>query len=279
MFLKKEENSGRNIFLVMANKIKKKTLGMLTVLFEIFLPFLKKNVKKIEQYLDKNIEFKTRALYGIIFSLTILLMLIFGGIAYMGLVFLMLCVMIYELLKIVANIEQSNNQMFILLRRYGIIYIATSCISLILIRESVQGLKVSIWMFLVVWTTDSFAYILGKKFGKLKLAPEISPNKTYEGAIFGAICGLFVSIFIYKIFLTKTEHSFSFISFVIFSIITIILAQLGDLSESYIKRQCNVKDSGDIMPGHGGLLDRFDSLLIVAPFIFISIWLNGWRLF
>ena len=169
--------------------------------------------------------------------------------------------------------------MFILIRRWGLIYIATCCISLVLIRETQQGIKVSIWMFLTTFAVDTFAYIFGKKFGKIKIAPEISPNKTYEGAIFGTVAGLFTSIVIYKFFFTAKPGSFSLISFVIFSIIVIILAQLSDLSESFIKRQCGVKDSGKILPGHGGLLDRFDSFLIVSPFVFIVIWLNDGILF
>ena len=235
--------------------------------------------KKFKSILDKNEELEKRLVYGLIFAFTFLFLLAYGGIIYMLAIFALLCIMSFELIRMASRIEKKNNQMFVLLRRWGLLYIAVCCMSLVLIRESSQGFKVSIWMFITIWSVDTFAYIFGKKFGKLKLAPEISPGKTYEGAILGTIAGLFVSITIYKAFATTNANSFSVISFSIFSIIAIILAQLSDLSESYIKRQCGVKDSGNILPGHGGLMDRFDSFLLVAPFVFLIVWLNGGILF
>lgn len=235
--------------------------------------------KALKTVLDKNEELEKRLVYGLIFVMSLLFLLACGGIIYMIAVFMALCVMAFELIKMVSRIEKSNNQMFVLLRRWGLLYLAVCCTSLVLIRESEHGFKVSIWMFVTVWSVDTFAYIFGKKFGKLKLAPTISPKKTYEGAILGSIAGLFVSITFYKAFATGDSASFSILSFAILSIIVVILAQLSDLSESYIKRQCKVKDSGNILPGHGGLMDRFDSFFIVAPFVFIIIWLNGGVLF
>ena len=243
------------------------------------LPLLFAKYKSFKVILDKNEELEKRLVYGLIFVVSLLFLLACGGIVYMIAVFTMLCVMAFELIKMVSKIEKSNNQMFVLLRRWGLLYISICCTSLVLIRESEHGFKVSIWMFVTVWSVDTFAYIFGKKFGKLKLAPTISPGKTYEGAILGSIAGLFVSITFYKAFATESLNSFSILSFAILSIIIVILAQLSDLSESYIKRQCKVKDSGNILPGHGGLMDRFDSFFIVAPFVFIIIWLNGGVLF
>ena len=184
--------------------------------------------------------------------------------------------MIFEISKMLENIKKTNNNMFILLRKFVIIYLVISTLSLIAIRSIyIQGTKITLWIFLTTWGTDCGAYIFGKKYGKLKLAPYISPKKTYEGAICGSIVGIFISIMMYNLFYTAQPSSFSFLSFVIISIIITILAQTGDLLESAIKRQCNVKDSGAIIPGHGGMFDRFDSILLVALFVCIVIFFNG----
>jgi len=253
--------------------------NVLSKAFFLVLPIIKTFYKRIQTLLENNPELKKRTKYGIIFSISLLFILLCGGVVYIIAMFIVFCIMSYELLKMVSNIEQSNNKMFVYLRGFGLIYIAVCCISFVLIRESQQGLRISFWMFITIWSVDVFAYIFGKKFGKVKLAPEISPNKTYEGAILGTIGGLFVSMCLYRLLATHSEHSFSMISFLIFSLIVIILAQMGDLSESYIKRQCGVKDSGNILPGHGGLFDRFDSFLITTTFIFIIVWLNDGVLF
>ena len=243
------------------------------------LPIAFSLLNKIKHILNTNQELKKRILYGIAFAFVVLFVVLCGGVVYITSVFVITLIMMTELLKIASNIEQQNNKMFVCIRRWGLAYIISCCLSLILIREIIQGFKISLWMYLTVWAVDCFAYVFGKKFGNIKLAKDISPNKTYEGAILGSITGLFASIIIYKIFKTDNVHGFSLVSFVIFSIIVIILAQLSDLSESLIKRQCGVKDSGTILSAHGGLLDRFDSFLIVAPFICIIVWLNGGVLF
>ena len=257
----------------------KKTKQFFIKTLNTLLTFCDTFFLKIKKTLNNDQELKKRIIFGLIFAFSILIPLLFGNIIYMIVVFAAFCIMSFELLKIVANIETSNNKMFILLRRFGLVYIAVCCLALALIRENQQGLKISLWMFITVWSVDSFAYFFGKKLGKVKLAPDISPNKTYEGAILGTIGGLFVSIIMYKCLSTAQEKSFSLVSFVFFSLIVIILAQLSDLSESYIKRQCGVKNSGEIIPGHGGLLDRFDSFLLVSPFVFLIVWLNGGILF
>ena len=130
-------------------------------------------------------------------------------------------------------------------------------------RNHEQGLQYIIFALLVVWTTDSGAYFTGKKFGKHKLWPEISPNKTVEGFVGGIIWAL-ITAFIIQWFSPLTS------SYLVLTGITIaasIFGQLGDLVESAIKRQYNVKDSGNLLPGHGGILDRFDSLLFVIPLL------------
>jgi phosphatidate cytidylyltransferase len=118
--------------------------------------------------------------------------------------------------------------------------------------------------FILVWINDTFAYIVGKNFGKQKLFPSVSPKKTVEGFLGGLFFACIASYFIWYF-----TDLLSFTNWLILSIIVSVFGTLGDLIESKFKRQANVKDSGVIMPGHGGLLDRLDSIIFAAPFIFL----------
>ena len=121
-------------------------------------------------------------------------------------------------------------------------------------------------ILIMIWTNDSFAFIVGKNFGKHKLFPSVSPKKTIEGFIGGVI---FTLISAYFIFFYVGE--FSLYHWLVIGLIASVLGTFGDLIESKFKRQAKVKDSGVIMPGHGGLFDRLDSLLFVAPFVYLYI--------
>ena len=118
--------------------------------------------------------------------------------------------------------------------------------------------------FILVWVNDSFAYIIGKNFGKQKLFPSISPKKTVEGFLgglfFACVSSYFISVYV---------DTLGFTSWLILAIIISVFGTIGDLIESKFKRQAQVKDSGVIMPGHGGLLDRLDSIIFTAPFIYL----------
>ena len=122
-----------------------------------------------------------------------------------------------------------------------------------------EGLFLLVFAFIAIAFTDIGAYYFGRKFGKNKLAEVISPKKTVEGAIGGAFCAVFVSTF--GIFYT----CLNLVQVWSAAIIITIAAQLGDLSESLIKRDAGVKDSSDILPGHGGMLDRFDGYIFAIP--------------
>lgn len=116
-----------------------------------------------------------------------------------------------------------------------------------------------------IWVCDSFAYFVGRKFGKHKLSERISPKKSWEGTIAGAI-GSVVSMFLVQRFWLVDLSIFDSI---VIGLIAGIFGQLGDLSESMLKRSARIKDSSQILPGHGGVLDRFDSLLFVSPLVYI----------
>lgn len=131
--------------------------------------------------------------------------------------------------------------------------------------------KIIIGLFLLIWTNDTFAYIVGKSIGKHKLLERISPKKTIEGFLGGIIFAIFAGYLISKYYINP-KPEFSQQSILIWtSIATIvgIFGTIGDLIESKFKRIAGVKDSGNIMPGHGGVLDRLDSVIFVAPIIFL----------
>ncbi|MGX7052127.1 phosphatidate cytidylyltransferase [Leuconostoc palmae] len=130
-----------------------------------------------------------------------------------------------------------------------------------------KGLSTVMFGMLIVWITDSGAYIVGRAIGKNKLAPKISPNKTWEGSIGGSVVAVLIVPILYVLF-NWLPH-YSFMELFIFTVILSVAGQMGDLIESGFKRHYGVKDSGNILPGHGGILDRFDSMLIVMPLMAI----------
>lgn len=126
------------------------------------------------------------------------------------------------------------------------------------------------YVFLLVWCADSGAYFVGRKLGRRKMAPNVSPNKSMEGLAGGLVTGLLVVVVIsvFKLQLTGT----ALVAFVALSALTILASVLGDLFESMLKRRAGVKDSGTILPGHGGILDRIDSLLSATPIFALGFW-------
>lgn len=127
------------------------------------------------------------------------------------------------------------------------------------------GFVVLLYALFVVWATDIGAYMIGKRFGKHKLWPEVSPNKTIEGSLGGVLCAVIVAFLFLLVTPNKELFVYSTPVLLVMTVIFSIVGQFGDLVESSIKRHYNVKDSGTILPGHGGILDRFDSLLFVFP--------------
>lgn len=127
--------------------------------------------------------------------------------------------------------------------------------------------NIVISILILTWVSDTFAYLTGIKFGKTKFFERISPKKTLEGFLGGFFFTIVAGAFIGYYF----SHFFSVINWVIIALITSVFGTLGDLVESKFKRQANLKDSGAIMPGHGGILDRLDSLIFITPFLYLYI--------
>ncbi len=150
------------------------------------------------------------------------------------------------------------------------LYAPAGLLCLMLIREmgtNETGFLLAIATMLMIWGNDIFAYFGGKSLGKRKLAPNISPNKTWEGFIFGYLgCFAGLSVALYAI---PIESDFSMKIALPLILCVGTFGPIGDLIESKIKRKAGVKDSASILPGHGGFFDRFDALLLVAPAVYI----------
>jgi phosphatidate cytidylyltransferase len=150
----------------------------------------------------------------------------------------------------------------------SVIYIAvpfTLIAQIPFLNPNIQYINTTILgVFLLIWINDTFAYIIGSNFGKHKLLERISPNKTIEGFLGGMLAAFLGSYILSTFFDSYTLSQWFIIAFIVST-----FGVLGDLIESMFKRQAGVKDSGDFIPGHGGFLDRLDSVIFAAPFIFI----------
>ena len=148
---------------------------------------------------------------------------------------------------------------------FGILYISIpiSLLNFIVFDTGVYDNKFLLTSFFFLWTSESAAYIGGSIFGKNKLFESVSPMKSWEGVLFGFISNIILAYFLWVYFNEST-----YLFWVIFSIVVLISGIFGDLFESLIKRNLNLKDTGTRLPGHGGFLDRFDSFFFVIPYVF-----------
>lgn len=147
---------------------------------------------------------------------------------------------------------------------FGIFYIALLFSHVILIRARPDGIQLIFFLLSITWVGDSAAYIIGSWIGRRPLCPHISPKKTVEGAIGSCVAGIVVTFLLRSIFLNELSG----LHCLALGIGINFFNQFGDLTESVMKRTFGVKDSGTFLPGHGGILDRIDSLLFAAPFLF-----------
>lgn len=144
----------------------------------------------------------------------------------------------------------------------GMIYTGWFFSYLLFIRNLTEHGGYLFFLILTIWANDIVAYLIGRKFGKHKMAPSISPNKTWEGALAGLLTCIAAAEIFSGIALINGTHALTL------GILIGILAQLSDLVESLIKREAGVKDSGAVLPGHGGVLDRMDSFVLTAPLLY-----------
>lgn len=152
----------------------------------------------------------------------------------------------------------------------GGIILVPCWLSIMLLHARSSGVMLVLFLFFLIWLSDSAAYFAGKRFAKKKLAFNVSPGKSWEG-VYGALLVTFILALSYTWY---TEMVFSHtILFIVLALFTLIFSIVGDLTESMFKRIAGIKDSGCILPGHGGVLDRIDSITAAAPVFCVGIWL------
>lgn len=172
---------------------------------------------------------------------------------------------------------------------FAFTYVALPMASLVGLREQWQGSFLVLYLLVLVWAGDIFAYFIGKPFGRHRMSPRVSPNKTWEGAVASVIASVAVGVVVFhhapqisrallQAHLIDQQggvfQQLPLAPIVLLSIVLNIASQFGDLVESLIKRGAAVKDSGTLLPGHGGMLDRIDALLFAAPVLWIY---SAWR--
>lgn len=238
--------------MLMAKKITKNIPISVVAIAMAILPFLRAAQAK---FLSLN----TNDIFFVPYTLPIIVYFIF----------IVLIIAIFLKYHETLSFEKMASAVFIALG------LSLSFSSLLYIRNAygrVNGLFYTIIIFICAWGSDTGAYFTGRLFGKHKLAPKISPNKTVEGLIGGAVSCVILNMIAIFIYQQITNIIFDVTQYLIFFIISIVgsfVGVIGDLSASAVKRQSGIKDFGTIMPGHGGVLDRFDSVLFVAPFLFL----------
>ena len=176
---------------------------------------------------------------------------------------------IFVSLFLLRDLFSTKNLISVLIKKYFrfIFYITSSFIFIYLIANfnGFYDPSIILGCFILIWVNDSFAYMVGKKFGKQKLFYSISPHKTVEGFLGGLLfCCISASIVSRYV-----DDSISTSNWLTMAIIVSVFGTLGDLIESKFKRESNVKDSGKIKPGHGGILDRLDSIIFASPYIYL----------
>lgn len=139
----------------------------------------------------------------------------------------------------------------------------------------IDGIYLLLFACFAGWMTDIFAYFVGSKLGKHKLCPKISPKKSVEGAVGGVVGAIILNVlllFVFEKFFFEGESLLSYVTVIVLSVVLSIISMFGDLAASTIKRNFGIKDFGKLLPGHGGIMDRFDSILFVLPVLYSAIY-------
>lgn len=209
-----------------------------------------------------------RIVSSIILAPAVIYMIIIGGVAFQAMILVMAILMAFEWNHMTSTGKPDRWYAI------GIFYILMPSLSLIWIRSRADGMFEIFWLLAIVWSTDIGGYFAGRFIGGPKLAPSISPKKTWSGLVGGVILALFVTNMLI-IYTNAAEAK----QMLIVSFVLSIYSVIGDLIESWIKRRFDVKDSGNIIPGHGGILDRVDGIVTTAPKLALFLLYEGASLF
>ncbi len=230
---------------------------------------------RIKQLWPQDEDMKRRVYSAMVMAPAALLVIWIGGFLLYLAVVAAAVIMAFEWYGMIENTPGDDEKR----RRWMLIgssYITVGCASFLWlyalpsVPDKPSGALVIFWLLMVVWATDIFALLVGRQYGGAKLMPSISPNKTRSGLIGGVLGGAVISSFFALVPVMP-----GFFTLFVWGTLTALIAQGGDLLESYFKRRFGVKDSGALIPGHGGLLDRVDGLMIAAPVIMIVLMLRG----
>ena len=205
-------------------------------------------------------ELKTRVVSAFVLAIAVLATLYMGGLWFSALILLAALFMLREWDAL--HIEQNN-----FWRIAGTFYVFIPCLSLLALRSIVEpnnpdmGFHYVLWLLLVVWATDIGAYFAGRSIGGPKIIPSISPSKTWAGLAGGILAAGFMGLLLSRFVSVPPTGS----GCLLLGCFIAIISQAGDFFESWLKRRAGVKDSGTLIPGHGGVLDRVDGLVSAAP--------------
>jgi len=146
-------------------------------------------------------------------------------------------------------------------------YVTISFVSLVCLRRQPRGSVLFLLPFIGAWVSDTFAYFTGRLLGKHKLIPEVSPKKTVEGAV-GGVVFTAIAYVVFGLILREGNMSVNIVLLAVIGVLVSVLSQIGDLIASVVKRHYGIKDYGKLFPGHGGVMDRFDSVIATAPVLY-----------
>ncbi|MGQ0676482.1 MAG: phosphatidate cytidylyltransferase [Rhodospirillales bacterium] len=213
-----------------------------------------------------------RTLSALVLAPAALLFIHLGSVWFQALVAGLAAVMGWEWARLVRRAPAGASRLA--WSAFGAVYIALPCLAVLWLREgAASGRETLMWLALTVWATDMAAFACGKAVGGPLLAPWISPAKTWAGSIGGLGAAVAVSAALAALFELETAFHGALLGLGVG-----LVAEAGDLLESALKRHFGVKDTGSLIPGHGGALDRLDAMMTAAPFVAALAWLNAGRL-
>jgi phosphatidate cytidylyltransferase len=219
----------------------------------------------VQEYLNICKKYKPYMLTSLILSSVFFIILQYfkTSIGLAGISAVLILLILFALEMFGENPEQSIERISVSF--LGVFFIPLTLIHMVYLRDMKGGMQLLFFIFIVVWVLDTAAYAFGRMFGKRKLAKNVSPKKTVEGAVAGIVFALIASVACKYIFI---NNILTLSQALITGFVISIIGQFSDLAESLIKRDGSIKDSGKIIPGHGGVFDRFDSYIFTAPTVY-----------